>query len=88
MTLRFSAAIPRPLLPALLADWLRYRNERREIMALDDWVRRDIGLSAEEIHYVYGSFRRWRARVGSRTPSPPAAAQRDRHPLAQQSCRG
>jgi uncharacterized protein YjiS (DUF1127 family) len=88
MTLRFSEAILRLLLPELLADWLRYRNERREIMALDDWVRRDIGLSAEEIHYIYGSFRRWRARVGSRPPSPPTAAQLDHHPLAQQSCRG
>jgi hypothetical protein len=57
-------------------------------MALDVWMRRDIGLSVEQIHYCYGSFRRWRARNGNRRPSPAMTAKLDHHPLAQQSCRG
>lgn len=46
--------------PALLAQWQQYRRERREVFALDARMRRDVGLTAEEVFRSYSSFRAWR----------------------------
>lgn len=84
----YSNALP-SILPALAADWLRYRSERREMMRLDSRTLRDIGVDAAEVYCRYGSFRRWRAWAGvTRRLSGRPGTEPLQDKLAQHGCRG